>query len=159
MARSLARMLSGTSIAKAPHGMVWVRTSVGIRATTAPRDCCDSSQGPALTLPCAPMALPMPTLTPTLTRDLGMARSLASVHSSTSIAQARHALTRSTSLAMLRRRRRCCWSSLRAQFEAYTYGTSTSHSGQCRRIRKAFLAPRLCPHSEESHLVTQCVTH
>ena len=43
MARALTSLLPGTGAAQAPHVMVRVRGSVGMRATTATCDWCDSS--------------------------------------------------------------------------------------------------------------------
>ena len=53
MVRVLASLLTGTSTAQALHVMVRVRGSVGMRATTATCDWCDSSRGPLTPLSCA----------------------------------------------------------------------------------------------------------
>ena len=47
MARPLASVLPGTSTAQVPQVMVWVRGSVGMPATTATRDWCESVAWPS----------------------------------------------------------------------------------------------------------------
>jgi len=61
--RALASVLTGTSTAQAPHAMVQVRGSVGMRAAIATFDSCDSSR-PSRTRPGAT------TRTLTLTREI-----------------------------------------------------------------------------------------